>query len=160
MNPAKYREYSPEPVMEITLPTLHDGTLAPAGKHVLSAIVQYAPSDLAGGWSDAARADFLTRTLARLERLAPGIGARVLASELRVAPDLSQEFGMEGGHWHHGEIAVDQLLMLRPVVLWAQHAMPPEGLWLCGAGAHPGGGVMGLAGQNCAREILRRGVRA
>ncbi|MFM7784046.1 MAG: phytoene desaturase family protein, partial [Gammaproteobacteria bacterium] len=119
-----------------------------------------APCDLAGGWSDAARSDFLARIMARLERLAPGIGAQVLASELRVPPDLEQEFGMAGGHWHHGEIAVDQLLMLRPVVLWAQYAMPPEGLWLCGAGAHPGGGVMGLAGENCAREILRGRARA
>ncbi|MFM7274236.1 MAG: phytoene desaturase family protein, partial [Gammaproteobacteria bacterium] len=160
MNPAKYREYSPEPVLEISIPTLHDSTLSPAGKHVLSAIVQYAPCDLAGGWSDAARSDFLARIMARLERLAPGIGAQVLASELRVPPDLEQEFGMAGGHWHHGEIAVDQLLMLRPVVLWAQYAMPPEGLWLCGAGAHPGGGVMGLAGENCAREILRGRARA
>ena len=160
MNPAKYREYSPEPVMEISIPTLHDPSLAPPGKHVLSAIVQYAPSDLAGGWTEAARADFLACTMARLERLAPGIGARVTASELRVPPDLAQEFGMEGGHWHHGEIGVDQLLMLRPAVLWAQYAMPPAGLWLCGAGAHPGGGVMGLAGSNCAREIIRKGARA
>jgi phytoene dehydrogenase-like protein len=77
-----------------------------------------------------------------------------------VPPDLEREFGMSGGHWHHGEISVDQLLMMRPVVLWSQYAMPVDGLWLCGAGAHPGGGVMGLAGRNCALEIIRRGNAA
>ena len=159
MNPSKYRAFSPEPVIEFCIPTLHDPSLAPPGKHVLSAIVQYAPCDLEGGWTDAARADFTSRVLARLERLAPGIGARVIASELLTPPDLQHEFGMQGGHWHHGDIAVDQLLMLRPIVLWSQYAMPPEGLWLCGAGAHPGGGVMGLAGANCAAEILRQGAQ-
>lgn len=160
MNPAKYRDYSPEPVIEFCIPTLHDPSLAPAGQHVLSAIVQYAPCDLTGGWTAAARADFKSRVMARLERLAPGLGERVIASELLTPPDLQQEFGMQGGHWHHGEIAVDQLLMLRPIVLWSQYAMPPDGLWLCGAGAHPGGGVMGLAGANCAEEILRKGARS
>ena len=155
MNPSKYRQYSPEPVVEFSIPSVHDRTLAPPGKHVLSAVVQYAPVDLAGGWTAEARADFTARIMARLETVAPGIGTQVIASELRVPPDLADEFGMQGGHWHHGEISVDQLLMMRPLVLHAQYAMPVEGLWLCGAGAHPGGGVMGLSGRNCAREILR-----
>jgi phytoene dehydrogenase-like protein len=94
--------------------------------------------------------------MTQLERVAPGISARVSAAELLTPTDLEAEFGMCGGHWHHGEISVDQLLMLRPVPLAAQYAMPVEGLWLCGAGTHPGGGIMGLAGRNCAREILRR----
>lgn len=160
MNPSKYGHYSPDPVMEISIPSIHDATLAPAGQHVLSAIVQYAPCDLRGGWTADARAAFLARIMARLEALAPGIGAKVLHSELLVPPDIEQEFGMRGGHWHHGEISVDQLLMMRPVVMWSQYAMPLEGLWLCGAGAHPGGGVMGLAGRNCAQEIIRKGGSA
>lgn len=160
MNPSKYRQYSPEPVLEFSIPTLHDASLAPPGKHVLSAVVQYAPVDLAGGWTPEARADFTARIMARLESVAPGIGNRVIASELRVPTDLAEEFGMQGGHWHHGEMSVDQLLMMRPIVMHAQYAMPVEGLWLCGAGAHPGGGVMGLAGRNCAREILRGRAKA
>ena len=86
--------------------------------------------------------------------------AQIVARELLTPVDLEREFGMEGGHWHHGEIAVDQLLMLRPVPLAAQYAMPIDGLYLCGAGAHPGGGVMGLAGRNAAREIIRLGNAA
>ena len=160
MNASKYKQFSPEPVIEFCIPTLHDASLAPSTKHVLSAIVQYAPVDLAGGWTEAARAEFLARCMARFETVAPGIGALVSASELLLPPDLEREFGMSGGHWHHGEISVDQLLMMRPIVLHAQYAMPVEGLWLCGAGAHPGGGVMGLAGRNCAREILRGRPRA
>ncbi len=155
MNASKYRQFSPEPVLEFCIPTVHDPSLAPAGKHVLSAVVQYAPVDLDGGWTPTARAAFEAAVMARLESVAPGISALVSASELLVPPDLEQEFGMRGGHWHHGEISVDQLLMMRPIVLHAQYAMPVDGLWLCGAGAHPGGGVMGLAGRNCAREILR-----
>ena len=104
----------------------------------------------------ALREDFTARVLAQLERLAPGIRGHIVALELLTPEDLQREFGMEGGHWHHGEIAVDQLLMLRPVPLAARYAMPLPGLWLCGAGTHPGGSVSGLPGRNAAREILRR----
>jgi phytoene dehydrogenase-like protein len=152
-NPSKYREYSREPVFEITIPTLHDASLAPAGQHVLSAIVQYAPHDLAGGW-DAGRAGFREATLAVLERHAPGLRALVIAEELLTPADLAREFRMSGGHWHHGELALDQALMLRPVPGAAQYAAPVNGLYLCGAGAHPGGGVMGHAGRNAARVVL------
>jgi phytoene dehydrogenase-like protein len=158
-NPAKYREHSPQPVIEFCLPTLHDPSLAPSGKHVLSAIVQYAPYTLKDGW-DGARAGFIDLVLAKLALCAPRIREQVVATELLTPVDLEREFGMEGGHWHHGEISVDQLLMLRPVPLAAQYAMPIDGLYLCGAGAHPGGGVMGLAGRNAAREIIRLGGAA
>jgi phytoene dehydrogenase-like protein len=157
-NPVKYRECSRHPLMEITIPTLHDPTLAPAGQHVLSAIVQYAPAAAATP-TEALREEFLQRALAQLERVVPDIRRRVLASELLLPADLEREFGMEGGHWHHGEIAVDQLLMLRPVPLAAQYAMPVDGLYLCGAGTHPGGFVNGLPGWLCADEVLRREAR-
>jgi phytoene dehydrogenase-like protein len=160
MNPSKYRQFSAEPVIELCIPTLHDPSLAPPGKHVISAVVQYAPVDLEGGWTAAARAEFEARIMARLETVMPGIGSLVSSSELCVAPDIQSEFGIHGGHWHHGEISVDQLLMMRPVVLFSQYAMPIDGLWLCGAGAHPGGGVMGLAGRNCAQEIIRKRASA
>ncbi len=152
-NPAKYREYSAAPVMEISIPTVHDATLAPAGQHVLSATVQYAPYDVAGGW-DAHRERFLEQTLAVLERHAPGLRSRVLGRQLLTPVDIEREFHLTGGHWHQGELALDQMLMLRPVPGAAQYAMPVNGLYLCGAGAHPGGGVMGSAGRNAARAVL------
>ncbi len=152
-NHAKYREHSVAPVMEITVPTISDASLAPQGGHVLSAIVQYAPSDLAGGW-EAAKPRFQELVLATLERYAPGIRQLVRATELLTPADLAAQFGMHGGHWHHGELALDQMLMLRPVPGAAQYAQPVNGLYLCGAGAHPGGGVMGHAGRNAARAVL------
>lgn len=152
-NPAKYREMSGAPVLEISVPTLHDASLAPSGQHVLSAIVQYAPYDLEGGW-EAGRPLLLERTLEVLERHSPGIRSQILGAELLSPVDLEREFGMRGGHWHHGELAIDQFMMLRPVPGAAQYAMPVGGLYLCGAGAHPGGGVMGSAGRNAARTLL------
>jgi phytoene dehydrogenase-like protein len=153
---SKYGENSPRPALEISIPTVHDRTLAPAGRHVLSAVVQYAPYDSAAG-TDAARAKLLSDTLRVLEDYAPGIGSRVIASQLLLPVDLEREFRLTGGHWHHGELALDQLLMLRPVPGAAQYAMPVNGLYLCGAGAHPGGGVMGCAGRNAARVVVEAG---
>ena len=152
-NPAKYRQYSPRPVLEITLPTVHDDTLAPRGQHVLSAIVQFAPYDLAAGW-DGARDRFQEVVLKQLERYAPGIRAQLLAVELLTPVDIERDFRISGGHWHHGELTIDQALMLRPVPGAARYAMPVGGLYLCGAGCHPGGGVSGAAGRNAARALL------
>ena len=150
---AKYGDCSPAPALEISIPTVHDRTLAPSGKHVLSAIVQYAPFDPRAS-SDAARAALLTRTLAVLDGYAPGLSQKVVASELLLPADIEREFRITGGHWHHGELSFDQFLMLRPVPGAAQYATPVNGLYLCGAGCHPGGGVMGSAGANAAREVL------
>jgi phytoene dehydrogenase-like protein len=152
-NPAKYREYSPEPIMEITIPSLHDGGLAPPGQHVLSAIVQYAPSDLHVGWANA-RGGFLELVLELLERHAPGLRQLIVASQLLTPADIERDFLITGGHWHHAELSLDQFMMLRPVPGAAQYRMPVDGLYLCGAGCHPGGGVMGSAGRNAARAIL------
>jgi phytoene dehydrogenase-like protein len=156
---SKYGGWSEAPMMEIVIPSITDPTLAPAQKHVLSAIVQYAPYKVSGGWP-ARRATFLQDTLARLEQFAPGIGASVVAHELKTPADIETEYGMPGGHWHHGELAIDQLLMLRPVAGAARYAMPVEGVFLCGAGCHPGGGVMGAAGYNAARAVLARKAAA
>jgi phytoene dehydrogenase-like protein len=150
---AKYGRCSSEPALEITIPSVHDKTLAPAGKHVLSAVVQYAPFDPRAS-TDAARAEFLDRTLGVLERYAPGLRSQVVASQLLLPADIEREFRISGGHWHHGELALDQFLMLRPIPGAAQYAMPVNGLYLCGAGAHPGGGVMGCAGKNAAQAVL------
>ncbi|MFT5482035.1 MAG: phytoene dehydrogenase-like protein [Halieaceae bacterium] len=158
-NCAKYGEYSPFPGMDISIPTLHDAALAPAGKHVLSAIVQFAPHDLRTGW-DGHKEVFTTHVMQCLETYAPGIGERVVASELLTPVDLEREFHMTAGHWHHGEISLDQVLMMRPFPAASQYGTPVDGLYLCGAGAHPGGGVMGLAGKNAAEEIIKRGSAA
>ncbi len=155
-NPAKYGEYSPEPVIEMLIPSVHDETLAPSGSHVLSAVVQYAPYGLRDGWDDRSRKGFLDVVMQTIAAYAPDIAERVTASELLTPADIESQFHITGGHWHHGELTLDQFLFVRPVGGAAQYALPLEGLYLCGAGAHPGGGVSGAAGRNAARSIIRR----
>ena len=153
-NPAKYGESSPEPVLEVTFPSFRDESLAPAGKHVLSTIVQYAPYALKGGWDDEARQTFEAASIRVLERYIPDIASRITASELLTPADIEREFHITGGHWHHGELTLDQFLFVRPVAGAAQYRMPVDGLYLCGAGTHPGGGISGAAGRNAARQII------
>jgi phytoene dehydrogenase-like protein len=155
-NPAKYGESSPEPVLEVTFPSFRDDSLAPTGKHVLSAIVQYAPYGHKDGWNDISRQEFEAATIRVLEKYMPDIAARITASELLTPADIEKEFHITGGHWHHGELTLDQFLFTRPVGGAQQYRMPLDGLYLCGAGAHPGGGVSGAAGRNAARAILKR----
>lgn len=155
-NPSKYGEYSAAPAMEIIIPTVHDRSLAPEGKHVLSAVVQYAPYDLKGGW-EGAKDGFMDRIMETLSAYAPDLAGRVVARELLTPRDLEQRFRLPGGHWHHGELALDQLYMMRPVPGAGQYAMPVPGLYLCGAGTHPGGGVIGAAGMNAARQVIKGG---
>lgn len=157
-NPSKYGEFSPEPVMEITLPSLSDPSLAPDGAHVLSAVVQYAPYALKEGW-EAGKPKLLAAILSRLETHAPGIRNSVLHAELLTPADIEQRYRMPGGHWHHGELQADQMLMSRPVGGWSGYDTPVDGLYLCGAGSHPGGGVSGVPGMNAARTILGRKSR-
>jgi phytoene dehydrogenase-like protein len=155
-NHAKYREYSARPVMEIIVPSVHDKSLAPEGKHVLSAVVQWAPYNLRQGWSEA-KVAFTGTVMDVLAEYDPDIRAKTLYTELLTPADLEAGFGMTGGHWHHAEMAMDQFLMMRPVYGAGQYATPIDGLWLCGAGCHPGGGVMGSAGRNAARAITESG---
>ena len=155
-NPAKYGECSTEPVVEMTFPSFRDESMAPAGKHVLSAVVQYAPYELKAGWDDAAREAFRQTVIRTIARYAPDIEQRISASELLTPADIEREFHITGGHWHHAELTLDQFLFVRPVNGAAQYAMPVDGLFLCGAGSHPGGGVSGAAGRNAARTILAR----
>jgi phytoene dehydrogenase-like protein len=152
-NHSKYGEFSAAPAVEITLPTVGDASLAPAGKHVLSAIVQYAPYSLKAGWG-AARGDFTRLVIDTIEQYAPGLRESVIAAQLLTPADIEREFRITGGHWHHAELALDQFFMMRPVAGAAQYETPVEGLYLCGAGCHPGGGVMGIAGRNAARRVL------
>jgi len=158
-NFVKYNEYSDAPALDISIPTVHDETLAPPGKHVLSAIVQFAPYELKAGW-DKGKERFKEIVIDRIANYAPGIKELIIDSELLTPLDLENEFHMSGGHWHHGEISVDQMMMMRPFPGATQYATSVDGLYLCSAGTHPGGGVMGLAGHNAAKEIIKRGRAA
>lgn len=157
-NPAKYGEFSQDPVMEIVLPSLADGTLAPDGACTLSALIQYAPYKLKMGW-EAGKPAFLKIVLDTLERHAPGIGDTIVAAELSTPADIEAEYNLPGGHWHHGELQADQLLINRPTGAASGYATPIEGLYLASAGAHPGGGISGLAGWNAARHIISAGAK-
>lgn len=152
-NHCKYGEFSTEPVFEITIPSIHDKSLAPAGQHVLSAVVQYAPRDLKDGWQGG-KAAFTDVVMNTLEKYAPDIRSKAVMAEVLTPEDIEQQFRISGGHWHHAELAMDQFFMLRPVPYAAQYQTPVNGLYLCGAGSHPGGGVMGSAGRNAARAII------
>lgn len=155
-NHAKYGETSAKPVFEITFPSFHDSAFAPSGKHVMSAIVQYAPYELRAGWSGETRDAFRKVVIDTLADYMPDLEQKITAEELLTPVDIEEQFHISGGHWHHGELTLDQFLFTRPVGGAHQYAMPVGGLYLCGAGTHPGGGVSGAAGRNAARAILKR----
>jgi phytoene dehydrogenase-like protein len=152
---AKYGEFSNKPVMEVVIPSLHEPNLAPEGQHVLSAHVMFAPYDLKGGWDDAARSAAAEKAIDVLSTYAPGLRDQIVHREFLSPADLEHHYRATGGHWHHGEFAMDQLLMMRPTYEAAQYNSPIPGLHLCSAGSHPGGDVAGLAGRNAAQEVLR-----
>jgi phytoene dehydrogenase-like protein len=147
---------SSEPLLEITIPTAYDPSLAPEGKHVMSIFAQYAPYRLRGGrWDDATRAGFVEGAIALLERYAPNIRGAIEHVHALSPLDLEQQYGLTGGNIFHGDLRLDQLFALRPVAGWARYATPIAGLYLCGSGTHPGGGVTGAPGHNAARAILQ-----
>lgn len=152
---SKYGRFSHQPVMEICLPSLTDPNLAPRGQHVLSAHIMYVPYELKGGWTFEARQQLMEKSLDTLSRHLPGIGECIIGQELLTPLDLERQYGVTGGHWHHTEFALDQMLMMRPTYEAAQYRTPIDGLLLCGAGCHPAGDLSGLAGHNAAREVLR-----
>ncbi len=152
---AKYGQCSKDPVLEITVPSMDDPALAPAGQHVLSAHVMFVPYKLKGGWTDAARDEIRERAIDTIAQYAPGIREQIVHSEFLTPADLEQKYRVTGGHWHHTEFAMDQLLMMRPTYEAAQYSTPIPGLFLCSAGSHPGGDIVGAAGHNAAQEILR-----
>ena len=153
-NPVKYGDVPDHPVMEILIPSAFEPGQAPEGQHTLSAIVQFAPHAPKIGL-EAARKQMLENTLTVLETHAPGLRAQILHAELLMPQDIEFRFGMVGGNWHHGELAVEQMLFLRPLRQAAQYATPLPGLWLAGAGSHPGGGINGAAGWNAAERIIK-----
>jgi phytoene dehydrogenase-like protein len=154
---AKYGMPSREPVVECTIPSAVDSTVAPPGKHLMSMFVQYAPySRKSGPWDAAAKDAFADACFDVVERYAPGFKNSVSARQVLTPPDLEEMFGLTGGNIFQGALSLDHLFMLRPAPGYAGYRMPVKGLYLCGSAAHPGGGVMGAPGFNAAREMLRK----
>ena len=147
---------SQRPVIEMTLPSVLDDSIAPPGKHVCLLFVQYAPYKLGGGaqWDAASRAAFAARVYAVIESYAPGFTASIVGEDILTPDLLEATFGLPGGNIFHGEMGLDALWAFRPAPRWARHRTPVQGLYLGGAGAHPGGGVMGAAGRNAAAIVL------
>ena len=152
---AKYGEFSPRPYMDITIPTMTDPSLAPKGGHVMSIHVQYAPYKLKSGDWDSRRDEFGDAVIKALSEYVPNLSSAILARQVITPADLEQKYGLGGGHILHGEPSLDQLFTFRPLLGWAQYRTPIKGLYLCGAGTHPGGGVTGASGANAGREIIR-----
>jgi phytoene dehydrogenase-like protein len=152
---ARRGEPSTEPVLECTLPSAVDPSLAPPGKHVMQLFVQYAPYRLRAGSWDELKEPFADRCLALLERYAPGVTRSVIARQTLSPLDLERRFALTGGNIFQGAMTPGQLFFLRPLAGYADYRTPIPRLYLCGAATHPGGGIMGACGYNAAREILR-----
>ena len=159
-NPAKYNAMPTAPVVEMVLPGLSgapgSGDVA-SGQQVLSAIVNFVPPAPEKGWRATERKALLKVLLSTLEAYAPGIGKLVTASEVVTPDDIAAETGAPGGHWHHLEMGLDQILTLRPTNGTAHYAFGPQGLFLCAASAHPGGDITGAPGRNSALQALKTG---
>lgn len=152
---AKYGRPSTNPLLEMTCPTIYDPSLAPRGKHIMGIFLQYAPYTLRDASWDDLREPYGDRILDVITEYAPNMKSIVRERQVLSPLDLERRFGIAGGNIFHGEMSLDQMFVLRPVAGWARYKTPVPGLWLCGSGAHPGGGVMGAPGHNAAREILR-----
>lgn len=152
---AKYHKPSQEPILELTMPSSVDSTIAPSGQHVLSMFVQFAPYELAEGSWDDIKESFADRCVEQLARYAPNVPNAILHRQVLSPLDLERTFGLTGGNIMQGAMSLNQLYSMRPVAGWADHRTPIKGLYLCGAASHPGGGVMGACGKNAAAEILR-----
>jgi phytoene dehydrogenase-like protein len=152
---SKYGNFSRQPYLEVTIPSLTDPALAPEGKHVMSIYMQYAPYKLKDSdWEKqrVALGDTVVKTLAQY---APGLPSQILTHQIITPQDLEDTYGLTGGHIFHGELSLDQFFTMRPLLDWARYRTPIENLYLCGSGTHPGTGLTGGSGANAAREILK-----
>lgn len=152
---AKYGRPSERPLLEMTIPTMYDPSLAPSGRHIMGIFLQYAPYTLREGNWDELREPFADRVMDLVAEYAPNFRSIVVDRQVLTPLDLERRFGLTGGNIFHGEMSLDQMFVLRPVAGWARYRTPIRDLYLCGSGAHPGGGVMGAPGYNAAREILK-----
>ncbi len=151
---AKYGEASSRPFLLATIPSVLDPSLAPRGRHVMSVTMQYAPYRLREGTWDERRDTLADTILERLAEVAPNVPGAVLGRRVITPLDYETEYGLPEGSLLHGEMALDQMLFMRPVPGWARYRTPVEGLYLCGSGCHPGGAVTGAAGHNASRVVL------
>jgi phytoene dehydrogenase-like protein len=152
---SKYGEFSKAPWLDVTIPTILDPSLAPDGKHVLSAYVQFAAYKLREGNWDRRRKELGDTVIKTLATYAPNLPGLVEGIQVITPKDLETSYGFTGGHIFHGELALDQLFTMRPILDWARYKTPIRGLFLCGSGTHPGNGLTGASGANAAREIIR-----
>jgi len=151
---SKYGQFSRQPYLEVTIPSLTDPTLAPEGKHVMSIYMQYAPYKLKGDWEQQRKA--LGQTVVKtLAQYAPNLPELILTHQIITPLDLEEKYGLTGGQIFHGDLALDQFFTMRPLLDWARYKTPIENLYLCGSGTHPGAGLTGGSGANAAREILK-----
>jgi phytoene dehydrogenase-like protein len=151
---SKYGEISTAPYLDVTIPTLLDPSLAPAGKHVLSAYFQFAPYQLKEGNWDKRRGELANGVIRTLGMHSPDLASLVEAAQVITPMDLEETYGYTGGHIFHGELALDQIFTMRPALDWARYQTPVKGLYLCGNGTHPGNGLTGACGANAAKEII------
>ena len=152
---SKYGHFSQNPYLEVTIPSLTDPSLAPAGKHVMSIYMQYAPFKLKNGdWENerGKLGDTIVKTLAQY---APNLPGLVMDGQIITPKDLEETYGLTNGHIFHGELSLDQFFTMRPLLDWARYRTPINNLYLCGSGTHPGAGLTGGSGANAAREILK-----
>lgn len=152
---SKYGRFSEQPYIEAYLPSLGDPTLAPPGKHVMSIYAQFAPYHLREGEWTTHRTELGDTVIRTLAQYAPDLPEKILARQILTPQDMELNFGLTGGHPYHGDLALDQIFTMRPLLDWARYRTPIEGLYLCGAGTHPGLGITGDSGRNAARELLK-----
>jgi phytoene dehydrogenase-like protein len=152
---AKYGNFSRQPYLEATIPSVVDPSLAPAGQHVMSIYVQYAPYKLKGSDWETQRVPLGDTVVKTLTQYAPNLPQLILSHRIITPQDLEETYGLTGGHIFHGELALDQFFTMRPLLDWARYRTPIQNLFLCGSGTHPGAGLTGGSGANAAREILK-----
>ncbi len=156
-DPIKYRQMSEKPILDIRVPSIEDPGLAPDGHHMVSIISHFAPYHLEGGWTDAARTLLGDRIIDELSRYCPDVKGQIVGSEVLSPKDLSERLRLTEGHILHGEHAPDQLLFMRPTIQCSKYSTPVKGLFLCGSGNHPGGGISCAPGALGARAIIKAG---
>jgi phytoene dehydrogenase-like protein len=152
---SKYGNFSRNPYIEIAIPSLSDQSLAPAGKHVMSVYMQYAPYKLKNSDWESERSVLAEEIVKTISKYAPNLPETIVGHQMITPKDLEEQYGLTGGHIFHGELALDQFFTMRPLLDWARYSTPIERLYLCGSGTHPGTGLTGGSGANAAREIAK-----
>jgi phytoene dehydrogenase-like protein len=151
---SKYGQFASAPYLDVMIPTILDPSLAPEGKHVLSAYFQFAPFHLQEGTWDSRRKELGDTVVKTLTQYSPNLPNVIEGMQVITPADLEKTYGFTGGHVFHGELALDQLFTMRPVLDWARYKTPVRGLFMCSSGTHPGNGLTGASGANAAKEII------